>query len=257
MSIDSMFEAADQPQEQQPGEEPGQAADVTNEMAPQATGDTDGDQPSDSVTPDADTQQGHMVPLAALKDERKKRQQFEERLRQHEQELAYLKGQQSAVQAPQTKAEEFQWTEDNVLDDIPGAFSKVEERIGQRLDSDRMAMSSEMAMAMIPDYREVIKDLNEAAKELPHLESGIQSSRAPAFYAYQQVKAWKAQKSKPQMDEKAIEAEIEKRVNAKIEELQKQAVPTPLSSARGSGAGTANGAAWNGPMSMEALFGGR
>ena len=254
MSIDSMFEAAD-PQPQEQGEDTGQAAEVTED--PQATGDIVDEMSAASATPGAETQQGHMVPLAALKDERKKRQQFEEQLRQQQQELAYLKGQQSVSQQQPIQEEEPLRFGDEVYDDLPGTLNQLEERIGQRLSEKEMRKSAQMAVAMLPDYGEVMKDLNEAAGELPYLEKGIEESDAPAFYAYQQVKAWKANKSKPRMDEKAIEAEIEKRVQAKMEELQKQAVPTPLSSARGAGAGTANGAVWNGPTPMDALFDGR
>jgi chromosome segregation ATPase len=223
------------------------------EAAEGQTGETAAEQPGD-----ADPKEDKRVPLAALKDERRKRQSAEETLRKLEQRLAYIEGQQSATKQPK---QEFEWREESVLEDIPGAFKTVESRLDERLRKERYEQSHELAKAMYDDYDEVMSHLNDVAKEIPSLPAALDSSRQPAILAYREIKRHLQEKQTPKMSGADFESEVSKRVKEELEKLKREinaeGLPTPMSSARGSGGATASGVQWSGPAPLEDLFGGR
>jgi len=261
MELDELF-SGDAEEQEQPAE--GDTTGQATEDTPQTTGEGDASPDTtqtDSATPDAGESEDRQVPLAALKSERKKRQSAEEHLRDVERKLAYAQGQQAANQKPAEAKKPFEWTEDAVLEDIPGAFTKVESNLNERIRDMKFKMSHAAAKAMYPDYDDVMSHLDEASKALPYLGQSLNDADMPALTAYQAVKDYQEQLKAPKNDAERIEAEVQKRLEVEIAKLKANSagdgVPSPLSSARGSGAGTASGAAWNGPTPLKDLFGGR
>lgn len=234
---------------------PGQAYQQDTQSG--STDEGSGDDQDEGATSGAE--QDRRVPLAALKDERKKRQQAEQSIRSLEQRLAYIEGQQASLAKP--KEEEFVWDEEKVLGDLPGALQTVEERVYERVRKERYEESTEIAEAMFDDFNEVMAHINDAAKADPSLGQAISSSKQPAILAYRRTKSFLEQKKSPRMTQEQIDAEVEKRLNARLEQMKKEqqsdGLPSNLSSARGSGAATARNQQWGGPTPLDTLFDGR
>lgn len=243
-------------QEQQP--EPGGDAGHSEESSADPTGEQMADEADTSATPDAEGKDDRMVPLPALKEERRKRQELAEKLSEMERQLAYVQGQQAAAQRTPEAPQEDPWDEDAVMSDLPGSFRKVEQRLEEKVREMRYRMSHAQARAMYEDYDQTMAHLQDAAKAIPHLGDAVARSDAPALTAYYAVKEYLDRQNAPKNEAERIEAEVKKRLEAELAKLGKAApTPTPLSSARGTGAATAQNAEWSGPTPLTDLFGGR
>ena len=179
---------------------------------------------------------------SALKEERRKRQQYESELA----EVRRQAGQQSAPATP-AQPQEPEWNE-SVLEDLPGAFKKVEQRFNQRLEAEltrqRYAQSEAAAQQFIPDYAQVMEGYSELTQANPYIARMVHDAPSPAIAAYQAMKQWNAAKANnPQAIETRIRGESQTRIQqleAEIAQLRSLtaagSVPTSLTSARGSGA---------------------
>lgn len=249
MSLDAMLQGEPEPAANDDVvENAGGQAEETDSAEPTAsTGENEG------ATPGAEAPQ-KLVPLPALQEERRKRQEIQARLEELERRVAT---QSAPPQPPQPK---WEWTEDKVLNDLPGAFRTVEQRQQQFLDERfrayRYDSSVMTARQMHQDYDDVMTHYQEVVKSQPHLMHTVDASPMPALTAYKAVKAHIEQQNAN--DPARIESLVQERVKAELAKMSgtiaAAGVPKSITSARGSGAASPSSAAWSGPPPMDEIF---
>lgn len=133
--------------------------------------------------------QSKTVPLAALEDERKKRQAIESEFNdfrtRHTQPL-----QPQQPQQPQPEIVE----PPDPLDDPEGYKNYVRAVAQAETANTRLAISVEVARSQHADYDQMEAAFVEAAAANPALAHTIRNHPAPAFYAYKEGKAFLARK---------------------------------------------------------------
>lgn len=164
------------------------------------------------------------VPLAALKAEREKRQQYER-------ELAMFRQQQQ--QPPE----------------VPGFYEAPEQHIQAVLTQAQQAANARLFAAFEEDareahsdYDEVLGEVREYAQSNPHVLPQVFGSANPARAAYKLGLALRAQKemADPKAYRAKVEAEIRAQIKAEAEAAEKAraaqlaAIPPDLSAARSS-----------------------
>lgn len=141
-----------------------------------------------------------MVPLAALEDERSKRQGLEEKVRTLEENLALYKANVN-LSEPGIRREPEQPKEKDLFEGMDEgdvmtvgefkriaakqaeAFNKEKEDFGRNIGG---FISEVQMMLWNPDYKEVIsKNLPAVLKAKPHLAAAIKSSQNPYVLAYE------------------------------------------------------------------------
>jgi ribosome modulation factor len=175
------------------------------------------------------------VPLAALKDERKKRQQLER-------ELAEMRGKVEGLtarnqdQTPKASEPEPQQSEEEFFKS-PVQFTQ--QVVQRALSQQRLELSEAMAREKYEDYDDAVQAFVEAAKTNPALIAGMRSATLPAEYAYRSGKTYQEVSKyggdiatmREQM-RKELRAELEAEAKTKTaESVTKQ--PTSLAQARG------------------------
>lgn len=131
-----------------------------------------GEVEEDAETPTAKDNEGPSVPVAALKDERRKRQELEAR-------LAELEARENGVKPP---------ARPDVLEDQEGAFKHTETIFEERLFQERINLTKEAMMESKPDYLEKADYFLELVKEHPALGEEIRKVSNPAKFAYTKAK---------------------------------------------------------------------
>lgn len=180
------------------------------------------------------------VPLAALEDERKKRQALEEKVRMLEENIALYKANLSSIepksQPKETKAEEDLFSgldEDDVL--TVREMKNILKKQAESLEREKQALiqslggtiSEVQMMLTYPDYKDVItKHLPNVLKEKPHLRQAIVNSSNPYMLAYELGKLDPEYTKSKKMDE------IDMKSQKIIENLSKP----QLGGAKGKGA---------------------
>ena len=208
-----------------------------------------------AATPDnAKPQDSRTVPYAALKDERRKRQELERN-------LAELQGQVKVWSqvAPQRPAEPQEKPEDVFYRDpvnfIEGRISREREALRQ----ERIAMSEAMLREQHPDYDDVVQSFVEATKAAPHLVQQMHQHPHPAKFAYEAGKAYSQARQYGSIDE--MRAKLREELRAEVlEELKRdqaqsaaQAVQPSIAGARG--AGVSSPPRWQGPTPLKSICG--
>lgn len=163
------------------------------------------------------------VPLAALKAERAKRQEYEARVRQYEQ-------QQAQAQLPS-----FNESPEGYVQSL---LHQHEQHVTQRM----LGALEAQAREVYPDYDEVFQIVEESAASNPVLTQQILQAPNPAMAAYKLGKQLREMKAMadPEAYRAAIAAEerakIEAEYRAKEEAKAKaaQAIPPDLTAARAS-----------------------
>lgn len=113
------------------------------------------------------------APLAAVQDERRKRQEAEARLKQYEQQLAQRREQ---TPPPDWYAEPDR------------AAQVMQEQVQYQITQTKVAMSQDWAREHYPDYDALESVFTEAADKQPHLWQQLYQHPNPAKFAYQQAK---------------------------------------------------------------------
>lgn len=126
----------------------------------------------DVETPTTKDTEESLVPVAALKSERRKRQELEAKIASYE---AKEKGEQ----APKRP---------DVLEDQEGAFNHVENNFEERLFQERINLTKEVMMESKPDYLEKADYFLELVKENPALADEVRKASNPAKFAYNKAK---------------------------------------------------------------------
>ena len=149
----------------------------------------------------SDKSESEHIPYAALKDERRKRQEYER-------ELNYLK---------QQIAKEQQHRPD-VFEDQEGAFNHLASSFEQRLNAQMVGLSRDMMMSSHDDYAELESEFVAMAQQNPALTQEMLSHPNPARFAYETARKARDYQAMQNVDEyKArIEAELREQIKAEL-----------------------------------------
>lgn len=211
----------------------------------------------ESVTPTPEEQR---VPIAALKDERQKRQELERQLSEVHNYLAQL-------QAPQQQQPQAV----DMFEDPDGFKAQLAEQIRNELMQElqptlnqhrtltRAEMSEIAARQKYEDYDSTVEVFKEALATNPFLLTQLQQAADPATFAYNAGKQYsqaKAYGTEAPPSREQMEAEIEARMRDKIMAeigLNRPSAPSTIAGERSVGART--GPAWTGPKPLGDLLG--
>lgn len=198
--------------------------------------------------PPSELEQSH-IPIAALKDERAKRQAVEneyrqaaERLQQYE---AYFQQQQGQGQ-PQ---------EQDPLEIIAQqVMSRLQPQTEMQMLTMRVDMAEQVARTKWADYDEKVEYFKEAVKSNPFLLQELKASANPAEYAYTAANRILEAKSYGEAgpSREAMEAKIRQELMAELG-LDKPQVPTSLVTEQSKGSRAAP--AFAGPTPMGQILG--
>jgi hypothetical protein len=128
------------------------------------------DEPESTVE-ESSTTEPEKIPLAALLDERDKRQKAEASAADLEKQLKEL------TKEPETERP-------SVFDDEEGAFASIDGSFDQKLLNERFNMSREFMGLLKDDYAERENVFMELAKDNPVLQKQLRESLNPAKFAY-------------------------------------------------------------------------
>lgn len=257
--LDEILNSSDPGDEDQVSEAPEatetpeqQAARERDEMGRFKAKDTGEDIPTaddgtGAATPAAEPER---VPVAALMDERQKRQNLEERLRQYDEYFAQLNTQPQEVPDPFTDPDAHQAYV------IEQAVTKAIERITPQLQRtqtlSRAEVSEMLARQKFEDYDQKIEAFKEAIQDNPFLIQQVQQAADPATFAYNAANKYLEAKqygiASPTREQ--IEAEIREKVIAELGIRPK--VPSTLAGDRS--VGSRSGPAWTGPTPIEDIL---
>lgn len=160
--------------------------------------------------PTAPESEPEVVPLAALKAEREKRQKYEAELRKYQQ------------QAPQFDPQVFHQDPNT-----------IREYVDSQLATARIGISRAMVAAANPDYEDMEALFVEAATANPILRDEMLRAENPALYAYQTAKTLQTVRDAQTGDlEKRLRSEIEAKVRAELAAKPRADVPPDLSNTR-------------------------
>jgi len=150
-----------------------------------------------------------MVPLAALRAEREKRQRIAQELAQYQQQNQF--NPEAFYQDPRN----------------------IQTYVQQQLLNERINLSRSMVATLNPDYAEMEDLFVEEATKNPALRDEMLQAENPALFAYQTAKTLRTLREAQSGDlEKRLRAEIEAKVRAELEAKQPPSVPPDLSAVR-------------------------
>ena len=243
-SVDFLGNPIQQDQPLDPAPQSAEEQSPAPETAPPAEQDLGENQPdaSDDGAPE-EPKQSHQVPLSALEDERKKRQELQQQNQQLQTDLAYHRN-QTGKSAPERPSEP---TEEEIANEFWTNPIKVIKRISgqtreETLGQVRMQIfnqSKARAKSQYDDYDAMEEKFATALDQQPWLREQMQSHYDPAQFIYQWAKSQQAPAESLEQMEARLRAEI-------TADLQKQAVlqaanstPKSQAGARGTGNDTA------------------
>lgn len=214
-------------------------------------------QPAPEAAPPAapqDADQGH-IPVAALRDERQKRQQAEDQLRQYEAYFTSLQQQpqtQQPAEVPDMYADPqgyAQWLYTAVRE---GVMQEVQQQADQFGTMTRAQVDEMMARQKYPDYDSKLEVIREAAKTNPHIVQEIYGAAQPAEKAMQiasNILAAREMGSATLPSRDDLKAEIRAELMAELNLSPKPTAPSSLAS-HGSLNVPRSGPAWSGPSAI-------
>lgn len=222
------------------------ATDSTTGDAAEATADS-----SNGAPPATGTSDERMVPESALVGVRR---DLQNKVSDLERQLNAVRAAQAQQSAPEPEA----ITEDD-FEDPQKLVEKIETRFQQKFDAYRYSSSEEAARAQFSDYEEVMRSYQDVVNSSPGLAQEVDRAALPAVHAYQRVKAHldAKQAGDPQVVEKRIESEVERRVAEAMEKVRADLgarLPSGLAASAGAtGAATAEGVPWQGRTPLSKL----
>lgn len=175
--------------------------EVTEELAeaPEVTEPEPQEEPQGSTTePDKPEKTGE-VPIAALLDEREKRQAYERELTQLRQQMAEKK---APVEVP------------DPLDNTDGFVGHIDQKLQGALSQTRIEMSQEFMRMTHEDYDSAEAKFVTMVQENPALAQQMQAATLPAKFVYDTVK--KAEKLEQLQNVDEFEAKTRAELEAKL-----------------------------------------
>lgn len=220
------FSSQEQGEEQQEAEEP------TAEAGP----------------PPAEQEQSH-IPIAALKDERSKRQQLEEQYRQAAERLQQYEAYFQQVQQGQQPEEEL----DPVEVIAQQVMSRLQPQHEMQILTTKVDFAEQLARQKWADYDDKVEHFKEAAKSNPFLIEELRNAANPAEYAYTVAgKILEAKQYGQAPSREEMEAQMRAQIMAELG-INRPQVPTTLATERS--VGSRSGPAWSGPTPLDDLLG--
>lgn len=203
------------------------------------------------VTPTSETQEQGHIPIAALKDERAKRQALEDQSRQLQERLQ----QYEAFFAQQQGGQQHQEDPDPIEFINQQVMARMMPQIEMQMLTMKVEQTEAFARQKWQDYDEKVELFKEAAAANPYLVEELKRSPNPAEYAYNAAQKMHEARTygtaTPTREQ--VEAEIREKIMAEIG-MQKPQAPTSLVNTQSRG--SRGGPAWAGPASMDQILGG-
>lgn len=238
--------------EQQP-ETIGQPRDEAGRFAPkdqQGEEQQEPEAPAAQEGPPPSEQEPSHIPVAALKDERSKRQQIEAekqelaaRLQRYE---AYF--QQLEQQSQQT---------DEEPDPVAVLTAQIKQQVMSEVQhqqlTDRVNMTEVLARQKWADYDEKVELFKEEVQKNPYLMQQLMRAPNPAEYAYQVSEQIAVARNygSAQPSREQLKAELREELKAELG-LGRPQAPTTLANDRS--VGSRSGPAWSGPTDLGDIF---
>lgn len=223
--------------------------EAEDETEAEDTGDADEPEgEAEDSTPESTKDEEKEQPwhIAAVMDEREKRQKYEARVKELEEKIKELT-------APKEK-------EVSVFEDEQAYTKSVMSKAEQAAMQVRFDLSRDFMADLKPDYQEREEAFLELAKSDPTLVAQLQKHPNPAKFAYET--AVRAEKMKKLENPEAYEAELEAKIRAKLEaeyaereeaeESKRKTITPSLAGSRSKGGTKSLGAE---PSLEDALFG--
>lgn len=214
------------------------------------------DDPEDGAAPPAAPQDADFVPVAALKDERKKRQESERLAKEYADKLsAYEKATTQAPAPPPPQRPDL-------FENPDGALDFVQQQFQRDLDRRILNMSVAAAKRAFPDYADAEAAFVEAVHANPRLYDQMMADEDPAGFAYRvgsQVKVLREVGADPSAYREKVRREVEAELQSQRETEQPLRRADPRSSIPPSLAGGRDSSgrfvpAWNGPESLKDIL---
>lgn len=232
----------------------GQPRDENGRFAPKETGEQPQvETPAEQVPPTPDPTPGPETgQYAALKDERRKRQEAEARIAAMEAQFAQM---QSRPQPqPEPPADFFENPDAFLASKLDQFGTQLMQRFQQQQQVDRLNASEAAAKAKYADYDDAFHAFRQAVQSNPALSAQMTASNDPAEFAYRTGKRALDLERVGSFDE-LIAAE-----RAKWEAEAKAAIPAPAPSfpsttATDTSVGQRGGPAFAGPTPLGDLIG--
>lgn len=227
-------------------EDTGPARDEHGRFAPKDTGE---EEPQQEVTPTSEPEPSH-IPLAALQDERTKRQRAEDEARQMRDALAQYEAYFQQREQPQPQLEE-----DPIAYFTQAVSEQLAPQLQQELLTQKVQIAETMARQRWDDYDAKIELFKAEAQRNPFLLQQVSAAQDPASYAYNvanQIADAQRYNGQPAPTREQIEAEMREKILAEIGMSNRRA---PVSMANERSTGSRSGPAWSGPASLDELLG--
>lgn len=201
--------------------------------------------------PASEPEPGH-IPIAALKDERSKRQRAEEAFQEAQQRLQQYEAHFAQLNAPQAQEQEedpVEWLTQQVL-------ARVQPQTQQQHLVMKVEVAEQFARSKWEDYDEKVETFKEEAQRNPFLWRELAAAANPAEYAYNaatNILAARTYGTATPPSEADIEARLREKIMAEIG-MKQPNVPTSLASAQSRG--SRSGPAWAGPTPIGDILAG-
>lgn len=194
--------------------------------------------------PPSESEPGH-IPIAALKDERNKRQRAEDEARQAQERLAQYEAYfaQQSQQQPDAEQDPIEFLAQEVL-------NRVQPQTQQQYMLMRVEVAEQFARSKWADYDDKVETFKEEAQRNPYLWQELARAPNPAEYAYnaaQNILAARTYGTATPPSEAEIEARLREKIMGEIG-MGRPNVPTSLATAQSRG--TRSGPAWSGPTAI-------
>lgn len=177
----------------------------TEEATEEKPAETDKVETEDS-TSESESTEDKSVPLAALLDERDKRQKIAKELEERDAKIAELSKQ------PETERPD-------VFEDQDGAFQHIEQMLNTARAEDRFALSRDFMSMLKDDYEDKEQAFMDIAKDTPSLREELWKSPNPARFAYETAVKHERLKELDNVDEvkDKMRAELREEVKAELQ----------------------------------------
>lgn len=175
--------------------------------------DETGEKPPEAAPPAAqrDSEQGRHVPVKALEDERRKRQELERLVADLQRQVQQPQQRPQAEQPPQQPPDP--WT------DPEGAFRYQQQQFENQLYQTRVSLSRAVLMGQKSDFEEYEKVFFETADANPGLYQQLRQHQSPAQFAYDMGRKIKMQREIGD-DPEAYKARLREELMAEIQSQQ-------------------------------------
>lgn len=190
------------------------------------------------------------VPQAALMDERRKRQQYEQQLQALQRQLEDLQKPKQEPVAAQPPGDFWDDPQGFVSAAEKRAVEQAEQRINEQMRHQYATMCETIARSQYQDYDETRDVFLDRVKDDPVLRAELARAENPALFAYQTGKRLKEYARSPD----DIRKEIEAKVRAELAG-QAQAQPQVPQSLNTETSPAASSEQWAGPTPLSNIIG--